>query len=51
MKLSKIVIAAAVVAAGGTVVDDSQSPALTVVADAEDNRGVLCADVAAAGTA
>jgi 4a-hydroxytetrahydrobiopterin dehydratase len=42
---------AAVVAAGGTVVDDSQSPALTVVADAEDNRGVLCADVAAAGTA
>lgn len=32
----------AVVAAGGTVVDDSQSPSLTVVADQDGNRGVLC---------
>ena len=39
---------AAVVAAGGTVVDDSGSPGLTVVADPEGNRGVLCADVDAA---
>jgi len=38
---------AAVVAAGGTVVDDSESPGLTVFADAEGNRGVLCADVSA----
>ena len=33
---------AAAVAAGGTVVDDSQSPSLTVVADQDGNRGVLC---------
>ena len=33
---------AAAVAAGGTVVDDSQSPALTVIADQDGNRGVLC---------
>jgi 4a-hydroxytetrahydrobiopterin dehydratase len=39
---------AAAVAAGGTVVDDSQSPSLTVVADQDGNRGVLCVDVAAA---
>lgn len=36
---------AAAVAAGGTVVDDSQSPGLTVIADQEGNRGVVCADV------
>ena len=39
---------AAVLAAGGTVVDDSNAPALTVVADQEGNRGVVCADVSAA---
>lgn len=33
---------AAVVAAGGTVVDDSDAPSLTVVADQDGNRGVLC---------
>lgn len=38
---------AAVVAAGGTVVDDSDAPGLTVVADRDGNRGVLCADVSA----
>lgn len=36
---------AAAVAAGGTVVDDSESPGLTVIADQEGNRGVVCADV------
>jgi 4a-hydroxytetrahydrobiopterin dehydratase len=36
---------ASVVAAGGSIVDDSQSPGLTVVADHEGNRGVLCASV------
>jgi 4a-hydroxytetrahydrobiopterin dehydratase len=39
---------AAVVAAGGTVVDDSNAPGLTVVADQDGNRGALCVDVAAA---
>ncbi|WP_181309970.1 4a-hydroxytetrahydrobiopterin dehydratase [Nocardioides campestrisoli] len=33
---------AAAVAAGGTVVDDSDAPSLTVVADQDGNRGVLC---------
>ncbi|EAP96968.1 hypothetical protein JNB_20198 [Janibacter sp. HTCC2649] len=33
---------AAAVAAGGTIVDDSQSPSLTVIADQDGNRGVLC---------
>ena len=33
---------AAVVAAGGTVVDDSGSPGLTVIADQDGNTGVLC---------
>jgi 4a-hydroxytetrahydrobiopterin dehydratase len=33
---------AAAVAAGGTVVDDSRAPALTVIADQDGNRGVLC---------
>lgn len=41
---------AAVLAAGGTVVDDSNSPSLTVIADQDGNRGVLCADVSAATT-
>jgi 4a-hydroxytetrahydrobiopterin dehydratase len=39
---------AAAVAAGGKVVDDSEAPGLTVIADHEGNRGVLCADVSAA---
>ncbi len=39
---------AAVLAAGGTVVDDSNSPSLTVIADQDGNRGVLCVDVSAA---
>ncbi|UWX97345.1 4a-hydroxytetrahydrobiopterin dehydratase [Arthrobacter zhaoxinii] len=32
----------AAVAAGGTVVDDSSSPSLTVIADQDGNTGVLC---------
>jgi 4a-hydroxytetrahydrobiopterin dehydratase len=39
---------AAVLAAGGTVVDDSNAPALTVIADQDGNRGVLCVDTSAA---
>ena len=39
---------AAAVAAGGTVVDDSDAPALTVIADQDGNRGVVCVDAAAA---
>ena len=39
---------AAAVAAGGTVVDDSQAPSLTVIADQDGNRGVLCVDSSAA---
>ena len=39
---------AAALAAGGTVVDDSNAPSLTVIADQDGNRGVLCADVSAA---
>jgi 4a-hydroxytetrahydrobiopterin dehydratase len=38
---------AAAVAAGGTVVDDSNAPGLTVIADQEGNTGVVCADVSA----
>ena len=33
---------AASVAAGGTVVDDSHAPGLTVIADQDGNRGVVC---------
>lgn len=33
---------AAAVAAGGTVVDDSGSPSLTVIADQDGNTGILC---------
>ena len=33
---------AAAVAAGGTVVDDSDAPSLTVIADQDGNTGVLC---------
>lgn len=38
---------AAAVAAGGTVVDDSQAPGLTVIADQDGNKGVLCVDTSA----
>ena len=33
---------AAAVAAGGTVVDDSDAPSLTVIADQDGNTGVIC---------
>jgi 4a-hydroxytetrahydrobiopterin dehydratase len=39
---------AAAVAAGGAVVDDSNAPSLTVIADQDGNRGILCVDVSAA---
>ena len=39
---------AAAVAAGGTVVDDSQAPSLTVIADQDGNKGIVCVDVSAA---
>lgn len=38
---------AAAVAAGGTVVDDSNAPRVTVIADQEGNKGVVCVDVSA----
>lgn len=38
---------AAAVAAGGTVVDDSEAPGLTVIADQDGNTGVVCVDVSA----
>lgn len=41
---------AAAVAAGGTVVDDTDSPGLTVIADQDGNKGVLCTDTCAAPT-
>ncbi|SER77348.1 4a-hydroxytetrahydrobiopterin dehydratase [Pedococcus cremeus] len=39
---------AAAVAAGGTVVDDSDAPSLTVIADQDGNKGVVCVDMSAA---
>ncbi len=39
---------AAALAAGGTVVDDSDAPSLTVIADQDGNRGIVCVDVSAA---
>jgi 4a-hydroxytetrahydrobiopterin dehydratase len=39
---------AAAVAAGGTVVDDSEAPGLTVIADQDGNTGVVCCDTSAA---
>lgn len=39
---------AAAVAAGGSIVDDSDAPGMTVIADQEGNRGVVCADTSAA---
>lgn len=38
----------AALSAGGTVVDDSNAPMLTVIADQDGNKGILCADVSAA---
>jgi 4a-hydroxytetrahydrobiopterin dehydratase len=40
-----------VLAAGGTVVEDGDAPSLTVIADQDGNRGILCVDVSAAKTA
>jgi 4a-hydroxytetrahydrobiopterin dehydratase len=39
---------AAAVAAGGTVVDASNAPSLTVIADQDGNKAVVCVDVSAA---
>src|SRR4051812_22237029 len=39
---------AAAVAAGGTVVDATNAPSLTVIADQDGNKGVVCVDVSAA---
>ncbi len=39
---------AAAVAAGGTVIDTSNAPSLTVIADQEGNTGIVCVDVSAA---
>lgn len=39
---------AAALAAGGTVVDDTNAPSLTVIADQDGNTGVLCVDASAA---
>lgn len=36
------------VAVGGTVVDDSDAPALTVIADQDGHQGVVCVDASAA---
>lgn len=38
---------AATIAAGGTVVDNSDAPGLTVIADQDGNPGVVCADMSA----
>jgi 4a-hydroxytetrahydrobiopterin dehydratase len=38
----------AALAAGGTVVDDSNAPMLTVIADQDGNKGIVCVDVSAA---
>ena len=39
---------AAALAAGGTVVDESNAPSLTVIADRDGNKGIVCVDVSAA---
>ena len=39
---------AAALAAGGTIVDDSDAPRLTVIADQDGNKGVLCVTLPAA---
>src|SRR5690606_38547499 len=38
----------AALAAGGTVGDDSDAPALTVIADQDGNEAIVCVDVSAA---
>ncbi|MFF1819423.1 4a-hydroxytetrahydrobiopterin dehydratase [Kribbella sp. NPDC058245] len=38
---------AAAVAAGGTIVDDSEAPGLTVIADQDGNEGIVCVDMSA----
>jgi len=38
----------AALAAGGTVVDDSNAPSLTVIADQDGNKGIVCVDLSAA---
>ncbi|MEV8378181.1 4a-hydroxytetrahydrobiopterin dehydratase [Kribbella sp. NPDC056861] len=38
---------AAAVAAGGTVVDDSNAPSMTVIADQDGNKGIVCVDISA----
>jgi 4a-hydroxytetrahydrobiopterin dehydratase len=39
------------IAAGGTVVDDSNAPELTVIADQDGNTGVVCVDTSAVKSA
>lgn len=39
---------AAALTAGGTVVDASNAPSLTVIADQDGNKGILCVDMSAA---
>ena len=41
-------MSASAIAAGGTVVDDSNAPSLTVIADQDGNKGIICVDVSAA---
>ena len=38
---------AAALAAGGTVVDDTNAPSLTVIADQDGNKGIVCVDISA----
>ena len=38
---------AAALAAGGTIVDDSNAPSVTVIADQDGNKGCVCIDVTA----
>jgi len=39
---------AAALAAGGTVIDDGDAPSLTVIADQDGDKGMVCVDVSAA---
>jgi 4a-hydroxytetrahydrobiopterin dehydratase len=39
---------AAALAAGGTIVDDSNAPSVTVIADQDGNKGCICIDASAA---
>lgn len=41
---------AAALAAGGTIADDSNAPSLTVIADQDGNKGIVCVDMSAAKT-